>query len=88
MSGFSAFVLTTGNILFRWKLPVQLSIFVPLAGDNSLVHDLRMMAAVELHLNTTYAQHIGLKSAYEKSQYVTGGKLFSSRTVFEVVQGF
>ena len=77
MSGFSAFVLTTGNVLFRWKLPVQLSIFVPLAGDNSLVHDLRMMAAVELHLNTTYAQHTGLKSANEKSQYVTGGKLFS-----------
>ena len=77
MSGFSAFVLTTGNILFRWKLPVPLSIFVSLAGDNSLAYDLRMMAAVELHLNTTYAQHTGLKSAYGKSQYVTGGKLFS-----------
>ena len=60
MSGFCAFVLNlskSGNILFRlmsngsfmfschWYL-----------GDNSLVHDLRvmLMAAVELDVNATY----------------------------------
>ena len=56
---------------------------------NSLVHELRVMAAAELHVNATYyAQHPALKSVYEKSQPVIGGKLFSSyRTVFELVRG-
>ena len=30
------------------------------------MHELRVMAAVELHLNATYAQHPTFKSAYEK----------------------
>ena len=47
-------------------------------GDTSLVHKLRVMAAVELHLNATYAQNFALKSVYEKRQYTMGGKLFSS----------
>ena len=75
MSGFSAFVLTTtgSNILFRsnpkrqskWKLPVQqLSIFVTGRGGNSMTHRV-MAAAVKLHLNATYAQHLALKSVYD-----------------------
>ena len=53
------------------------------------MHDLRVIAAVELHVNATYyAQHFALKSVYEKSQSVMGGKLFSSyRTVFVLAQG-
>ena len=58
-----------------------------LAGDNSLVQELRVMAAAELHLSATHAQHLALKSVYEKSQYIMGGKLFSSRAVFELAQG-
>ena len=48
--------------------PCQLfnSASLPLVGDNSLVHKLRVMAAVKLHLNATYAQHLALKSVYEK----------------------
>ena len=84
MSGFSAFVLNlsksgnilsmaNGNCLFN-------SASLSLVGNNSLVHKLRVMAAVELHLNATYyAQHPALKSVYEKrSQYIMSGKLFSS----------
>ena len=96
MSGFSAFILNlskSGNILFRsmpnrnYSAQHQLS----LVGDNALVmvHELRVMAAVELHVNTTYyAQHPALKSVYGKRQSVIGGKLFSSyMTVFELAQG-
>ena len=36
------------------------------------------MAAVKLHLNATYAQHLALKSVYEKKQCIMSGKLFSS----------
>ena len=63
----------------KWKLPVQqLSIFVTGRGGNSMTHKHRVMAAaVKLHLNATYAQHLALKSVYEKRQYVMGGKLFS-----------
>ena len=48
--------------------PCQLfnSASLSLVGDHSLVHKLRVMAAVELHLNATYAQHLALKSVYEK----------------------
>ena len=69
------------NISFRtptakWKLSVRLSIFV-IGGreDNSLVHKLREMAVVELHVNATfYDQHPdALKSLYENSQSVMGG---------------
>ena len=66
-------------------LPVQLRIFV-IDRRYSLVHELRVMVAVELHLNAAYTQHLTLKSVYEKSQYIMGGKLFSSRTVFELGQ--
>ena len=38
--------------------------------DNSLLHQLRVMAAVKLHLNAIYAQHPAFKSVYEKSQWV------------------
>ena len=45
-----------------------------LVGDNTLMPEVRVMAAIELHVNETYyAQHPALKSLYEKSQ--TGGWL-------------
>ena len=63
------------------------SVFLLLAGDNSLVHDIRKIAAVKLHLSATYTQCLVLKSVYKKSQYVIGDKLFSSnRTVLELAQ--
>ena len=44
-----------------------------------------MMAAVELHVDATYAQHPALKQVYGKDQSVIAGKLFSSyRTVFSI----
>ena len=58
-----------------------------LVGDNLLVHERRVMATVELHLNETYDQHVALKSVNEKSQYKMRDKLFSSRTLFELAQG-
>ena len=67
------------NILFRsptakWKLPVLLSIFVIGRRDNLLVHKLRVMAVVELHVNATfYDQHLdALKSVYEKKRISNG----------------
>ena len=50
------------------------------------MHKLRVMEAVELHVNATcYAQHPPLKSVYGKNQTVIGGKLFLFyRTVFEL----
>ena len=74
MLGFSAFVLNlskSGNILFR---SVPKRNFCPaqhqlsLVGDNSVVHELRVIAAVESHVYATYAQNPALKSVYEKSQ--------------------
>ena len=61
MSGFFAFILNLSkpdNILFR-SMPNGNCLFRSaslslLAEDNSLVHDLRVMAAVELHVKTTY----------------------------------
>ena len=41
---------------------------MPSVGDKSLVHELRVMAAVELHVSATYTQHPALKSVYKKSQ--------------------
>ena len=35
-------------------------------------------------INATYFQHLALKSVYEKSQCIIGGKSFSSRAVFEL----
>ena len=55
-----------------------------LGRDKSLVHGLTLMGAAEFHINATYSQHITLKSVYEKSQYITVGKSFFSRTVFEL----
>ena len=69
-------------------MPICNSAFLSLVADNSLVHKLRVMAAVELHLNATYAQHLALKSVYEKRHYVMGGKLFSSKVIFEVEHVF
>ena len=66
---------------------------MPFVGDNSLVHELRVMTAVELHVNATYTQHPALKLVYEKANQlsVIGSKfnlIFSSyRTVFELAQG-
>ena len=70
--------MPNGNCVFS-------SAFLSLVGDNSLVHQLRAMAAVELYVNATYyAQHPALKSVYEKSY----NKVFSSyRTVFELAHG-
>ena len=48
-------------------------------GDNSLAHKCRVMIAVKLHLNATYAQNLAqlklklLKSVYEKRQQIMGG---------------
>ena len=89
MSGFSAFILTV-SFLFRSMSNANYllsSVFLLLAGDNSLVHDIRKIAAVKLHLSATYTQCLVLKSVYKKSQYVIGDKLFSSnRTVLELAQ--
>ena len=50
---------------------------------------LRVMTAVELHVNTKYySQYPLLKSVYEKTQPVMSGELFSSyKTLFELAQG-
>ena len=89
MSVFSAFILT-GSFLFRSMSNANYllsSVFLLLAGDNSLVHDIRKIAAVKLHLSATYTQCLVLKSVYKKSQYVIGDKLFSfNRTVLELAQ--
>ena len=67
-SAFSAFSLLQAIFCFwintKWKSPVQLSTFqsLSLVGDNLLVHELRVMAAVELHLNATFGQYPRLKS--------------------------
>ena len=60
------------------------SIIVIGRRDNSLVHELRVMAAVEQYVYTTYyVQHPALKSVYGKDHSVIAGKLFSSyRIVF------
>ena len=48
-----------------------------LVGDKSLVHELRKLAAAELHVNVAYhTRHPALKSVYGTSQSVIGGKLF------------
>ena len=72
MSGFSAFVLNmskSGNILLRSMLhELFSSAYVSLVGGNSLVHELTVKTAVELHVNKTYySEHPPLKSVYEKS---------------------
>ena len=67
---------------------------MPLVGDNSLLHELRVIAAVELHVNATYIQHPALKSVYEKKANqlsVMSGNfylIFSCYgTVFQLAQG-
>ena len=67
-----SFVLTD-NVLFRSMLNGDCqfsSASLSLVGDNSLVHELRVLAAVKLHLNATYVKNSALKSVYEKSQWV------------------
>ena len=39
---------------------------LPLVGDNSLMHELGLLAAVKLHLNATFAQDPAWKSVYGK----------------------
>ena len=60
-----------------------------LVRDIPLVQKIRVMTAVELHLNARfYTQHLAMKSHYEKSQSVMSGKLFYfDRAVFELAQG-
>ena len=54
-----------------------------------MVHELRVIAAVKLHLNVTYAQDRAFKSVDEKSWWEMSGKLiFSYRTMFKLAQGF
>ena len=67
-----------GNCLFNN------SVSLSLVGRNSMAHKRRVMAAVKIHLNATYAQHLALKSGFEKRQYEMGGKLFSSKIMFEL----
>ena len=63
----------------------QLSIIIIIDGrrDNPMVHELQVIAAVELHVNATYyAQHPVLKAVYGKDQIVIAGRLLSpNRTV-------
>ena len=58
MSGFSAFVLAAGNILFismpNGNCLLNNLASLSLVGDNSLVHKHRVMAAVKPHLNASY----------------------------------
>ena len=55
-----------------------------------MVHKLRVMVTVELHVNATYySQHPVLKSVYGKSQSVIGHKLFPPyRIAFELTRVF
>ena len=63
------------------------SVFLSLVGDNSLVHELRVMAAVDLAtFKCNMPNLLHLKLIYEKSQYIMGGKLLSFE-VFELAQG-
>ena len=58
--------LPNGNCLFS-------SVSLPLAGVNSLMHEVTIMTAVELHLNATYyAQLPALKLFFKKSQSIMG----------------
>ena len=64
--------------LDQYQMEIVCSASLSLVGDNSLVYELRAMAAVELHIMELNGQHPALKSVYEKRQPVMGGKLFSS----------
>ena len=56
---------------------MSFSLLVGVTLINLIVHKLRVMTTVELHLNATYyAQHPALKSVYGKDEPVIGGKLF------------
>ena len=50
--------LANGNCQFTWTS-------LSLVGDNPAAHKRRVMVAIKLHLNETYAQHIALKSVYD-----------------------
>ena len=68
MPGFSPFVLTTGNILLRSMSNGMEIIYLfnsaslSLVEDNSLARKFRVVVALEIYLNATYAQHLALKS--------------------------
>ena len=86
MSGFSACVLNMSKsaiFLFR-SMPNGNWLFSTASlslVNNSLVHELGVMAAVVLHVNATYdTHHSAQKLVYEKGQSVMGGKLFPSYT--------
>ena len=59
------------------------SVSLSLVEGNTLAHKLRVIKAVKLQLNAIYAQHLALKLVHEKRQYIMGGKLFSSKKMFE-----
>ena len=64
--------MSNGNCLFS-------SASLSMVGDNPLVHKLRVMTAVEQHVNATnYTRHPAMKLVYEKSQSVKGGTLLPS----------
>ena len=78
MSGFFYFVLNLSKSVstFFRSMPKANCFFS--SASLSLVHKLKVMTAVELHVNATYyTRNPLLKSVYEKSQSVMGGKLFS-----------
>ena len=92
MSGFSTFFFDfskSGNILLR-SLPNENFLFssasLSLVDNNSLLHKLRVMAAVDPHGNATYdAQHPAKKSIYAKRNSAMLEK--SYKTVFQIAQG-
>ena len=93
MSGFSTFFFDfskSGNILLR-SLPNENFLFssasLSLVDNNSLLHKLRVMAAVDPHGNATYdAQHPAKKSIYAKRNSVMLEK--SYKTVFQIARVF
>ena len=82
-ASLSSFLLLAIFCLDQCQMKIACLASLSLVGDNSLAHKLTVMAAVKLHLNATYAQHLALKSIYEKRQCIMGGKLFSCRIMFE-----
>ena len=103
MSGFSAFFLNlskSGNILFRSMsngnfLFGSASIVIGrYLGDNSLVHELRVMAAVELHvckcnICPTFCIKISLwknptSNWWQVSYFYSIGQCLNQHRVFEI----
>ena len=74
--------LTDGNCLYS-------AISVGLAGNNSLIHLLRILTSLELFLNNEfYSRHPVLTNVYNNGKTVLGEKLFCSfESVFELNRG-